>query len=462
MKYSFINFFKNHKIIFILLLLSFLIFNINSIFHIKNFNKYFYYNDGANYHGIIRSPPEIKIWKKAFEFKENFSIKNLQDEEFRYHFLPPKNLAIIGKIVDMDFYDENNNYKITGLNFFFYFQIIFYYFAVFIFYNKLLKLNIKKEIIYIVSFFLLFEPTINQWSVTIFGETIFFSLIIIIFSYLIDLPKENYKYIFLGLLIGLCYLQRSVAMFLIIIPLIVIIFKFKKNSPIKILSIFLPYLIILMLLGFLNYNRSNIFYFFPTSTIDNLYTYFLPKVEEKRLNISSKESVEILAEKKKNLAIDNNLNLQKEEDKIKFYNLQRKVVYNVLLNNKIITIEKAFQSYLHSTLLNPLEVLFTRMEGRNHYKSNLHKKSIKYRIAYSVIIYSIILLGFLNVIKQRIIFPHIVLACGIYFFIISSWVGYTRYFIPTFLSFSIYFGYGLSLIKSKKFFLTKIIKNSIQ
>ena len=236
----------------------------------------------------------------------------------------------------------------------------------------------------------------------------------------------------------------------------------KKNSPIKILSIFLPYLIILMLLGFLNYNRSNIFYFFPTSTIDNLYTYFLPKVEEKRLNISSKESVEILAEKKKNLAIDNNLNLQKEEDKIKFYNLQRKVVYNVLLNNKIITIEKAFQSYLHSTLLNPLEVLFTRMEGRNHYKSNLHKKSIKYRIAYSVIIYSIILLGFLNVIKQRIIFPHIVLACGIYFFIISSWVGYTRYFIPTFLSFSIYFGYGLSLIKSKKFFLTKIIKNSIQ
>ena len=29
-----------------------------------------------------------------------------------------------------------------------------------------------------------------------------------------------------------------------------------------------------------------------------------------------------------------------------------------------------------------------------------------------------------------------------YFFVISSWVGYTRYFVPSYLSLCLYFGYG--------------------
>ena len=447
MKYNFVNFLRTHKILFILLFLSFVIFNINSQYNLKNFNKYLSYDDGTDYHGIIKTPPEIKIWRKASELKKNSSLENLQNEEFRHHFLPPKNLALVGKIVNMNFYDENNNYDLNGVIFFFFFQTFLYYFSVFYFYKKLLKLNIKKEIVYITSFFLLFEPTINQWNVTIFGETIFFSLIIIIFSFLIDLPKENYKYIFLGFLMGICYLQRSVAMFLIIVPLITILIKFKKNSPIKIFNMFLSYLIILMLLGLLNYNRSNIFYFSPTQNIAILYNYFLPGVEGKRLNISSDEGIKILKDKTNTLINDNNLNLKKENDRIKLYKLQRDITTEVLLNNKIITIENALKSYIHSTLLNPVEVLFTRIKGKEYYKSELHKKTIKYRIIYSLLIFFITFLGFINVVKQKIIFPHIILACGVYFFIISGWIGYTRYFVPTFLSFSIYFAYGISLIK---------------
>tara|TARA_Y100000590_G_scaffold193370_1_gene219768 strand:+ start:39504 stop:40886 length:1383 start_codon:yes stop_codon:yes gene_type:complete len=449
MKYSFVNFLRSHKIIFILLFFSFLLFNFNSQFHIKNFNKYFFYDDGTSYHGIIRTPPEIKIWKKSYEFKEDSSLENWQDEEFRWHFLPSKNLAFIGKIMNMNFYDENNNYDLTGIIFFFIFQTFIYYSAVIYFYNKLLNLNIRREITYIVCFFLLFEPTINQWNTTIFGETIFFALIIFIFSFLIDLPKENYKYIFFGILLGICYLQRSVAMFLIIVPLIVIFIKFKKKSTLKIINTFLSYLIILMLIGLLNYNRSNIFYFLPTQTIDNLYNYFLPKVEQKRLNISSKKSLKILSDKNDILINEHNLDLKKEEDRIKLYNLQRNIAVEILLNNKIITIEKAFKSYLHSTLLNPVEVLNTRIKGREYYKSKLHKKFIKYRIIYSALIFGIVFLGFIYAIKKKIFFPHIILACGIYFFIISGWVGYTRYFIPTFLSFCVYFAYGLLFIFNK-------------
>ena len=121
-----------------------------------------------------------------------------------------------------------------------------------------------------------------------------------------------------------------------------------------------------MLLGLLNYNRSNIFYFLPTQTIDNLYNYFLPKVEEKRLNISSSKSRKILIDNTNNLIIENNLNLEKEEDRIKLYNLQRDIAVGIFLNNKLITIEKALKSYIHSALLNPLEVLFTRIKGREY------------------------------------------------------------------------------------------------
>jgi len=214
----------------------------------------------------------------------------------------------------------------------------------------------------------------------------------------------------------------------------------------------LPYIIILIFIGLLNYNRSNIFYVFPVSTKDNLYTYFLPKVVAKSQNVSNKESIKILEDKRKILIDENNLDLENEKDLMQFYKMQSELVYNVLLNNKIITIEKAFMAYLHSTLLNPIEVLFTRIKGKEYYKSELHKKTIKYRIIYSLLIFFITFLGFINIIKQKIIFPHIILACGVYFFIISGWVGYTRYFVPTFLSFSIYFAYGASFILSKKFY----------
>ena len=178
----------------------------------------------------------------------------------------------------------------------------------------------------------------------------------------------------------------------------------------------------------------------------------MPKVVAKSQNVSNKESIKILEDKRKILIDENNLDLENEKDLMQFYKMQSELVYNVLLNNKIITIEKAFMAYLHSTLLNPIEVLFTRIKGKEYYKSELHKKTIKYRIIYSLLIFFITFLGFINIIKQKIIFPHIILACGVYFFIISGWVGYTRYFVPTFLSFSIYFAYGASFILSKKFY----------
>ena len=84
------------NLLFALLLTSFLLFYLNINFQISSFGKYLKNpNLSTNYHGIIKTPPEIMIWQRAYEFKSDTSIKNLQSYEYRHHFLPPKILAIM-------------------------------------------------------------------------------------------------------------------------------------------------------------------------------------------------------------------------------------------------------------------------------------------------------------------------------------------------------------------------------
>ena len=452
--------YKKNKILINLLIISLILSFININFQINKFGKILKHEDGTKYHGIIKSPPEIKIWKHASEFKSDISIKNLQPYEFRHHFLPPKILGLSSKLFKIEFYDSKSNINIKNINYFFYFQIIFYYFCIIIFYLRLIKVNIKKSIANFTVFFLLFEPTINQYNSTIFGETIFFSLLILSFSCLIDLPKKNFYYLLVGLLFCVLYLQRSVAMLFIFVPIIILLFNFKQKIFFKILNLIIPFLIILILLGTLNYKRSGVFYFLPTQTIDNLYNYFLPKIDSKLSNKAVSQSKKKLMDNKNNFVMDNNLDLEIESDRIKFYNFQKNEAIKTILNNKLVTLKEAVISSIHSMLLNPVEIINTRIKGKDYYKSDLHQKYVKYRIVYSFLIYTIIFIGFLYSLKKRIFVPLILLLVGIYFFIISSWVGYTRYFVPTLLSLSIYFGFGLEFIYTKMINLNKNYNNN--
>ena len=439
------KFLKKNKIILIIFFISFIINIVNINYSIKKFDRTFNYSDGDNYHGIIRTPPEIYIWKKANEFKNNFSLDNLQSSEYRYHFLPPKILALSSITFNIKFFDEND-FDTKNIRFHFIFQTLIYLLSVVYLYNRLNKINVENKVKYLTVTFLFFDPTINQFHPTIFGETIFFALIITLIGFLIKLPKNNINYFILGILISIIYLQRSVAMLLILAPILVIILKFKFNSIKKIICVLIIYLITLLILGSINYKRSNIFYFFPTQTIDNLYVYFIPKIEEQLSNKSSKKIKTELINKKNEYVLDNKLDIFDEKDRITIYKFQRDYAFDVIFSNKVKTIKIALISSLHSMLLNPIEIYFTRLEGRNYYKGDLHQKSIKYRVAYSVVMYLIILIGFVDCLIKKRIFPHIFLIVGLYFFSISSWVGYTRYFIPTYLTLSIYFGFGLSFV----------------
>ena len=444
---------KNNQIILLLLVLNFIIFTISSNFQINKFREI--PSDSEKFPKLLSSPVEMNLWKKGYDFKNKSLLSNIQDHEFRHHFLPPKLLGLFGKLSGLKFYD-NNKINFDGIYYFFLFQTILYYLSIIYFYKTLKNLNLNNFIIYSSIIFLLFEPTINQYKYTIFGETIFFTILIFIFSFLINLPKKNLTYIFIGLLFGVCYLQRSVAMFLIVVPILILIFEFRSNSISKILNLGISFSLILLILGYLNFNRVNIFYVLPTQTIDNLYNYFLPSVEMKRLSLKSIEDAKLkLKNEKMNFAKKKMLNLEKEVDRITFYQWQRNKAVNTLLNNKIITFQTALKSSLHSTLLNPTEIIFGRIVGSGYYKSELHQKTIKFRILYSLSIYILIFFGFIYTIKHNVYFPHVLLMVSLYFFTISSWVGYTRYFVPSYLSLNLYFGYGTyylySILKKNKF-----------
>ena len=448
-----INFLKEEKLFFFLILFFFLFsfFKINS--DISKYDKYFTYEDGTNYHAIVRSPPEMRLWKTAAIIKKELERGNIavlfQPYEFSHHFLPEKTLGVFGKIFDIKFYnDENNSIFSSGSKrSFFIFQTLIYFLSVIFFYLQLRKVKIEKHVCLICTSFLLLEPTINQFNTTIFGETIFFSLMILIFSFLIDLPRKNSFYLFYGILIGICYLQRSVAMFLIIVPLFYIFFKFKKKSLFKIFNLIIGFLLVILILGTLNYNRTKIFYVLPTITLHNLSTYLSPKILMKK-GFSRDQSINKILDEKNKIVKDKNLNLENEIDRIELAKTQKEFAVKLILDNKVLTFIEIVKSTAHSMLLNPIEVKNVRIKGKNYYKSELHQSWIKYRIAYSLVMYLIIILGIYYTIRKKIILPSIFCLVGLSIFSVSSWVGYTRYFVPLYLCLSLYFSYGLYFLLS--------------
>ena len=167
---------KNNYVIIFLIIINFVIFNISSNFQINKFNKI--PSNPGEFPKLLYSPVEMNMWNTAYEFKKNISFSSIQDYEFRHHFLPSKILGLYGKISNLDFYDKKGNINFKNIHSFFLFQTILYYLSVIYLYRKLKLLKINKLVIIFTTFFLLFEPTINQYRYTIFGETIFFSILI--------------------------------------------------------------------------------------------------------------------------------------------------------------------------------------------------------------------------------------------------------------------------------------------
>ena len=101
MQLRFFKIYRENKLLLIFLISSFIISLINFNIQTNFFGKYLLNNDGSSYHGILRSPPEVRMWKEAYKFKNDTNLKIIKDNEFKYHLLPSLNLGFIAKIFNI-------------------------------------------------------------------------------------------------------------------------------------------------------------------------------------------------------------------------------------------------------------------------------------------------------------------------------------------------------------------------
>ncbi len=445
---------SNSKKVYLILILGFFLSLSYSLYNLSEFDKS---HPQKKNHPMVRGDINL-IWKEAETFKRDYfqydkSYFN-SGIEYTRTYLPSKIIALYSKITNYELYDDFENNVVTegGKHLYLFFQSILFYISLLFFYTKLkIFTNNEKLSIYIISFLSL-EPTILQWHSTFWTESLYFTLQIIFLSILIDANNTHSKFLKLGIIIGFMFFQKTVTIFLII-PVIFyfLINKFDK----RIINTFIltfTYLFFLIFLGFNNYKKTGIFYILPLQTKDAHYTLLVPQIFAKKDKFSKYDNYKYLIEKKwKNL---NNFDQNNFKDVYKFYKFKQSVAIKEILENKLIVIKIYLKKTLHHLLLNPVQTFYWHEYNKNDYKTEYHlskdkQKWLTLRFFYSFFIFSIMLFGLIRILKFSINlkFHFLILACLFYYLIMLGWVGNTRYFMPSMIFLSLFFGQGIIAIE---------------
>jgi len=357
-------------------------------------------------------------------------------------------------------------------------QSLFYFFSVYYFSKRIIKIMPKRAFLFTILFLCL-EPTIFQYHSSFWTESIYFSLQLIIFGMLLE-KRIDFSYnLLIGLLIGLLFLQRSAGIFYIFPILLCSFFLFKK----KIINVFLGmisgFTIILILLGSYNFYKTKEVYIFPSEGKYSVFLYFSILVAADKLNISPAEVLEIEADKSLQWLRDNNIKLDdkassikiksplklrpyflNEKEKLKFYDYIQTRQYALLLDSPLITVKKTIINSMHFVVLNPTFVYYyNTYRGLNKsdvefFKSQTHKNWIPFRIGYTLTIYIFCLMGFVALYKKKQFYKFYLITLSVLYYVsIFGWYGKTRLFVPSLIYLSVFFGIGFDLFlnRFKKF-----------
>ncbi|AFS47279.1 hypothetical protein HIMB5_00005110 [alpha proteobacterium HIMB5] len=429
----------------------------NNFYQYKNFDKFSNSKKLTPRHQLINGDIDY-FWREGNDLTQDLlNGKNYFEtgEEYRRPYLPSRLFALYSFLASEKLIDNNNKVIIGGK------KIIFLFFQSIIFYSLLFFLY-KTMIIYfskltsqICIFFLGIEPTIFMYHSSYWSESIFFSLLLL---FIILILKNNYSFKFLfiiGLILGVLYLQRSVAIFYIF-PLFIYFYFNKKKFFLKsVFFVSIGYILIHLFVGYHNYVRTNIFYSTSTQAKDGFYIYLAPVIESKNLKISIDEAAKKLSKKKHDWANDNKINLNLESDRLLFYNYQKNEALKILIKNPINSFKAITEKSLHFYIIDPLTHVFYfhrwNYDNGHFYGSEAHNKWITPRIFYSIFIYFFCILGFVVMFKDKknnnfLLFLSLSI---IYFSIVQSWYGGTRYFAPILIFLSFLFACGFSFLIKK-------------
>jgi len=434
----------NNKILFFVISLG-LIYSISiSLLNTYKYDSYRINSKGNEVHSIVRT--DIKqYWTSAYLFKKDLeSGKGFfkSGEENRSIYLYPKFIALYFISIDQNIKETNGSFSINNFKFGIpIIQSIIYYLMLLILAKEIRRKFSNQISLFIISFLSL-EPTIIQYHGSYWTESLYFSILLILTYFFLKLNKSNLISFVIGLLIGLSFLQRNVSLYLILPFLIAFIINFKNDSIPLIFSCIVGYLLVIFFLGYSNYLRSGNFYIIPWDQKEA--PYYL--VAHKLNNETNEEKYK----KRSSWIEENNINIDIEKDRLKLAEYQHQYFKKALKENFLYFIRYHIWKSLQALILDPFTV-------QNEYKSD---KTVKYywekffyqfyyKIPYSLVIYTLCLIGFVSMIKKDTVHKklaiNIFLICLLYIAVLG-WVGTPRYLVPNLIFLSFYFGFGMDTI----------------
>ena len=449
-------------------LTGFILSILNNFYQIEYFDYFRASVNGSKLHSMINGDIFL-FWKEgALTAEDLINGKNyfLTGEEYRRPYLPSRIYAFFSILMSQDLLTNDG---LVSLEFnkilILISQTIIFYFLIICLYFVLIK-HLPKNVSKIIIIFLAFEPTLFMYHSSFLSESIFFSFQILLLIFILFKNHSNFSIFLIGLILGILYLQRSVAIFYII-PILIYFYSLNKKFFIRYALIMLVSLsIVHTFVGYHNLKRIGFFYNVSTQAKDGFYDYLLPIIISEKNKINISDAKIYLEDKKKIWMKKNNLENKSFEDelnRLKYYDYAKNYSLNIMIKNPLLTSKIILKKTLHFFVIDPLTHVYyfhrwDNLEG-SFYGSDTQKKWVVPRIIYSLIIYFFVFLGFYNFFrneKNNKLFFLIILSI-LYFTIVQSWYGGTRYFSPILIYLSFPFAFGL--VSFKNFIQNNLIKN---
>lgn len=461
--------------IFVLIFISFFISIFISYQYLNEYDDYSKYTQ--NKHPMIKIAVE-NHWGAANEIvKDVRKGKSFIESGLKFpdEYLPGKILALYYLIIGEELYENNLIKEDNGKFLYLVLKTLFYYFSVYFFFVRSSKIfNTKTS--FFSTVFLIFLPDLIQYHSSFWNESLFISFQIIFLSLIIGNNFSIKNNILIGFFFSMMYLMAQEYILYILIMILYYLFA-KIKLKVKFIKSVLSFFI-----GFSFLTTIQIYEFSLKTGKDRLninniqsalYIYILPRIISEKDDINIKDAKKILRQQSIEWANLNNINYEKNTNfvlKISPENINDKVNYTdymlkksiiTMFSNPVVTSKLFLRSTAHLMVLNPFYVnYFHKYNGKGEFlKTETHQNLIPIRIIYTIIIYSVIFLGFLksrNNINDEL---NLLLILSIlYIILIGGWLGIPRYFTPALIFMSIYFG---NFLGTKNFKLLKKVKIKI-
>tara|TARA_Y100000816_G_C26077342_1_gene567296 strand:- start:320 stop:1705 length:1386 start_codon:yes stop_codon:yes gene_type:complete len=456
---------KKNKICYLIIVIG-LVFSIfNSINTTLKFDKFVKRSDGSYSHQIIYS--QIKnLWSDAHLFKKDLDEnKNYLDSggELYHDYLYPKLIAFYYKTIGHEIKDEENNIVIKNYKFGIpIIQSIIFFLSLIFFYRKISRKFDNITVIYTIAFLTL-EPSLLQYQSSYWSESLYLSLLLIMFCFFIEPPKQYYKYFLLGLLVGFLYMIRNVSILLIVPLSFYFLIVNRKKGIIYSLLMLVGYALILSFIGLNEYKKSGVFYFTPHTQGEAHWIYVADKLNAKKNNISENESNEKRKKDLQNWIDKNQIDLRNLEDKKKVLDYKKNFFIDSLKGNIFEYIKLHVYKSLQYLLIdfNHLNIYYNfDYTVERPWETNSFKKHLNLMIVYSLIIYLICFFGLIRLVtinKEKIKLAFFIILIPFYYYVMLGWTGITRYNAPNLIFLSVYFGFGIRFLY-EKFYKLRLIK----